>query len=412
MDKVVQTKLARVQIDRLPYFFWATSRANGESDALIDSVKDPQIMINYMESLNLHKIQIEGGGGSQFADRSKFATNEEFEEYTRNRNNPGKVFEVKPGALAEAGAVAQPTVHSQMPQEAYQMIEHMVNTILPHVSKVTPALRGMSDGSGESGKLHNLLKMQSDQQVYTIHYGLRIFWNEVYEAYFMAAVDLYSKEKIERKFSYSKGKESITLNERVYDEAGNLIGIKNDVSRLKSIRHKVIISDKPSSPTDKIEQLDNIGSFIQKLGGNSPLVSKYLISKAVDMMNNFNQDDKEAVAFLSDLDIEAQISNTKMAIAKADFETLNALVQAQKLKDSLLAPPQQPQGPTPPSRSISFKDLPPDGQVQLAAQAGIKIAPPQLPGGIIQQQIQPEMAPQAPAGQPIIGQPQAVPQGA
>lgn len=37
-----------------------------------------------------------------------------------------------------------------------------------------------------------------------------------------------------------------------------------------------------------------------------------------------------------------------------------------------IAPPAKPE---PPSRSISFKDLPPDGQIQLADQAGIKLSP-------------------------------------
>lgn len=54
------------------------------------------------------------------------------------------------------------------------------------------------------------------------------------------------------------------------------------------------------------------------------------------------------------------------------------------------APPQQPQYKV--SESISFKDLPPDGQQQMAAQAGIKIATPQPIN-----QAQPQAVPQ---GQP------------
>ena len=51
-------------------------------------------------------------------------------------------------------------------------------------------------------------------------------------------------------------------------------------------------------------------------------------------------------------------------------------------KQKLLTPPPPPPQQKP-SESISFKDLPPDGQVQMAAQAGIQIAPPQpigIPG--------------------------------
>lgn len=40
-----------------------------------------------------------------------------------------------------------------------------------------------------------------------------------------------------------------------------------------------------------------------------------------------------------------------------------------------MAPPQQQQQEKPPSESISFKDLPPDGQIQMAAKAGIQLDP-------------------------------------
>jgi hypothetical protein len=38
--------------------------------------------------------------------------------------------------------------------------------------------------------------------------------------------------------------------------------------------------------------------------------------------------------------------------------------------------PPQPQSPPPPKESISYKDLPPEGQIQMAAQAGIKLGQP------------------------------------
>lgn len=50
-----------------------------------------------------------------------------------------------------------------------------------------------------------------------------------------------------------------------------------------------------------------------------------------------------------------------------------------------LAPPDQPQEPDLPSRSISFKDLPVDGQIQMAAQAGIQLNPEILVGEKLQQ---------------------------
>lgn len=40
-----------------------------------------------------------------------------------------------------------------------------------------------------------------------------------------------------------------------------------------------------------------------------------------------------------------------------------------------LAAQRQPEGPPPPSRSMQFKDLPPEGQIQMAAQGGIQLSP-------------------------------------
>lgn len=61
----------------------------------------------------------------------------------------------------------------------------------------------------------------------------------------------------------------------------------------------------------------------------------------------------------------------------------------------------------PPSESINFKDLPPDGQVQLAAKGGLQIAPPKQPGaaapapGPGQAAPPSPPTPQAPAGPPV-----------
>ena len=51
---------------------------------------------------------------------------------------------------------------------------------------------------------------------------------------------------------------------------------------------------------------------------------------------------------------------------------------AEAIKDTGIADKQEPQRDKGPNRSISFKDLPPEGRVQLAEQAGIEITPQQV----------------------------------
>lgn len=64
------------------------------------------------------------------------------------------------------------------------------------------------------------------------------------------------------------------------------------------------------------------------------------------------------------------------------------------------APPEKSAAPKGPSESISFKDLPPDGKLQLAAQAGIKLSPESVIQQHVEQNPPQAQVPPAAAGQP------------
>jgi hypothetical protein len=229
------------------------------------------------------------------------------------------------------------------------------------------------------------MKIQSDQQVYTIHYGLRVFWNEVYEAYFMQAAFQYSQENVPRTFSLNKGREKIVLNERVYDEkSGELVGIRNDVSKLMEIRHKVIIADKIASPTEKIDQLDAIGKFLQNLGGSSPLVTKYLVHKATELMQPFDDDEKDAIGMLSELDMQNAISATMLQTLQSKASVLQWQEQIREIEKTT----QQKRA----QEAAAAQGLTPPGAQQ--------VGPPQI-GAQPQGQGQPQPQEVPPAVQPF-----------
>jgi hypothetical protein len=390
----------RMQIDRVPFFTWCASRANGEFDSIVDSCYDVQTTINYMESTIIHKMQTDGGGGSQFIDEKGFSSAIEAQRYIDKRNDPTENFKVRPGLIADEGRTpAMPTNKAGIPMEAYNIINHMVQVVLPHISKVTPATRGIEESSNMSGKLYDMMRIQSDQQVFTISYGLRVFWNEVYEAYFMAAATQYSNEGIERKFTFNKGKEHVILNERVRDLNGNVIGIRNDVRKLLEIRHKVIISDQQQSPTQQIDNLNAIGNFIQKLGANSPLVTKQLTAKAVQQIQQLDDEDKEEAKILSEKDMELAVESVDVQILGAKLKRIDLELQLRakekEMKDAItqdlgLAPPQNPNGV--PESGMSA----PEPGAQQMSQQGAPVQPGQ--SAPIPQQVS-----------PVGAQPQAMP---
>jgi hypothetical protein len=110
-----------------------------------------------------------------------------------------------------------------------------------------------------------------------------------------------------------------------------------------------------------------------------------------------DQEDRESIKVLGTVDIELQIQEAKTKMSGLKLQEAQAAKQLEVLMNP---PPPKPPETRPPSESISFKDLPPEGQVQLAAKAGIQIGPQAAP-----QPVQPSM----PQHQPMPAQHAPVP---
>lgn len=425
---IFECRPTEIQIGRLPFFWWSASRENGESSSIVDSVKDAQMNLNYLSGMIIYKWQVEGGGGSQFADRTLFADDSVWMDYINNRNDPTKVFETRAGALEEGKTPAVPTRKSEFPREAYEAINHLLKMILPQISKVTPASRGQTEGNVDSGKLFELMKIQSDQQVYTIHYGLRIVWNEIYEAYFMQASKTYAKEKLPREFAFNMGKESITLNERIVLPDGS-VGIKNDVSMLNRIRHKVIISEKQESPTQRMETLSKISMFIKSLPQGKPATAQILINEAAKLMDILGEEQLEILDAVGQEEVGLVLQEIRTKKAQLQIEELNATQQLKALmaqygmaeqaapggagmpgaqnEQEQIAAAMGQQPPAPPTQLSKGTSVnPPKSMANAEVPSGEMIGPPQpriITGPPQQKQdLMPQQAPQLnPTGRPV-----------
>lgn len=257
-----------VQCGRLQFFPWSAKRHNGEVGGIIDAIKDLQMNVNYWESLLTNKIQTEGGGGAQFVEPDMFESHQEYLKYVRNRNNPQAVFRLKRGTLRQyQQGPAVPVQKSSFPAEAMEHLKHLIEVMLPRISKVSPASQGRSESSAESGYLYKLKKLQSDIEQYTIYEGLRNFYNEIGEAYLYQA-SITHGNKIEREFYDPRTKDSFKINEhrmRVLDNGDIVEEIVDDMSLLRSIRHRVMVVESEESPTRKIELMQTSSELMAKL---------------------------------------------------------------------------------------------------------------------------------------------------
>ncbi len=320
-----------VQIGAIPFWTWSCDRINGEPHGVIDQIKDAQRTINYWNSLIQYKIQTEGGGGGKYIDRSKFLNEEEATKAEQSYNDPTMIFAVKPGTLDQGQKPLSPiNAGSGVPVEVYQHLDRLINQIWPLISKTTPASRGMLEGQNQSGYLYNLQKIQSDQMVYTIHYSLRQFWNQVYEGYLLQAARQYSNEGIPRTFYFKGGKEKIVLNEKVEFPDGS-IGIRNDMSQLKDIRHKIIISDQQQSPTKNLQDLNVMNEYLKTIvpmQAVMPATINYTMGAITRKIDQFDEQDKELLEEIQGAELESALSDLEL-------KTINTQIQIQQAKTKL-----------------------------------------------------------------------------
>jgi hypothetical protein len=331
-----------LQLGCTPFKFWSASRLSGEPRGLLESVKDAQTYINYWSGMLINKIQTEGGGGAQYVDPSMFESYAEFERWAAHRNNPGENFKLKGGYMDKGITPARPVISSQFPQEAYKNLEFIIDKVLPHISKVTPAMSGYSENSNESGYLYRQKKAQSDLQAWTIHQSYKTFWNDWYESYLMAAGSVYANEMVERSFVADGGNERIMVNEVVETENGEY-GIKNDMSKLKEIRHKVIISEKTDSPTEKAanvvlyaDMIKSVAQFPQKSTSAGVLMG--LLYENID---NIPEDQRNVLMNVNKLETELEIERLQTNITMQKEARIRA--------EQALGAAQNPAPPPPPN---------------------------------------------------------------
>jgi len=209
------------------------------------------------------------------------------------------------------------------------MIQHVLHEILPQTSKVVPATTGRTEQSQTSGRLFQMLKMQSDQQTYTINFGLENTFSDIFDAYFHQAVELYSAEDVERTFTLNKGTEEITLNKRMPDGT-----IANRVADLKNIRHKTIVSKAKASPTDKMANLQVMSEYMQSLAPIAqfkPATIGLITKKMAKNIDQFSDEDMDELEEASAKEYQLQVAQIDLAIASAQFQKMQIDMQMQAM---------------------------------------------------------------------------------
>ena len=333
MNLILERRPTKVQAGRLQFFPWAASHHNGQWKGIIDSIKDAQMQVNYLASMQIHKIQTQGIGGSQFADPSMFESYQEFQKYVRERANPRAVFKLKSGMLIRgSGKISVPTNIAQGSQELSQHLSFILDTMMPKMSRVTPASSGTQESKNESGYLYRQKNIQTQIQQFTIFNGIRNLWNEIGEAYMFQAIPTYGNG-VERKINNPATKKSFTINEHVIKDGYEYI--VNNMAELKVMRHKVTVTESEDSPTRKVEIMVTTTETMKSMPENKPVTICKMGTKLATSIESFEDEDREELKEIGELEVTVAMQELKTRNAILKQQEINANAATKALQDQM-----------------------------------------------------------------------------
>lgn len=320
-----------IQIGRIPSFIWAPYHVNGKLLGLLDFLKDAQREVNYRQST----ITL-GASGAVTAgigvDAGMFEGPDQVKRFRRNYGNPRQVAEFRRGASRQFPNGIMPLPRVQIPPELFTIVDNMIG-LMDYLVPQPTAGEGRTERTGESGvhyqqKLEVMKTMQMPMMM-----SIKQLWNDIGEAYLYVASQVYSKGM--RKFTSADGKEDFTINVPSVDTMTGETYLDNDFSKIATMRHRIQISESPSSVNVRMAQQEyNYGmlsTWPQNLQNTvMPFVRNILKSLQL------TDDEKEAANKALERDERLIASDTEARIAQNEA----IINQAQAAR-----PPQPAAGP-------------------------------------------------------------------
>lgn len=319
----------------------------GEDDiptGVVRDLKDSQREINKRRSQSLHILNSQSNSG-WMAEEGALSKEQE-SALKKGASTPGAVITVGGGALT-SGRVqridppAPPVNVMQATQEAIAE--------LPQISGINEALMGTDISNTASGRAIELKQKQAITHITTLFDNLRYSKKQiVYRLWGKRGAkgvipQYYTEQKTYRIVGVGGKPEFITVNQQqqAFDQRTMQV-ITTTLNDLSQGEFDVVIADTPATATQRTTQFYTMVDAVSKIGIPGDLVFDILLD-----LSDVAQKEEIKKRYLERQQQQAQAAQQQQ---QAEIEALRQY----KL-----------------SRSMAFKDLPLEMQLQMAAQAGM-----------------------------------------
>jgi hypothetical protein len=325
-----------VQCGRLQFFPWSAYRANGEWGGIMDAIRDLQRSVNWIQNTLQYRLHVDGDGCSWYVDESGFDSPQEFERWKQSKNKSGETFKLAPNYLLKnPNGPAVPVRASPYPKEAMDRLTHLIEVMLPKLSKVNPAAQGRSESAGEAASLYKMKKLQNDVEQFTIYEGLRNFENEFGEAYLNLLIHVHGEE-LNRKWYNPRTKKSFIVNKtetRNLEDGTKVDVIVNNIAKLRDIRHRVIITESDESPTRKVEVMQTAAEMLKAIDPNrKPITYQRQAYNLTSNTDTFSDDEKKEMEADHEMELETARDQLRMQDLQFKAQGLQFQLQLEQLE--------------------------------------------------------------------------------
>lgn len=346
------------QIKRIPFYDWSFLSIAGMRIGLLDFLIDPHTDINKRLLAKTKAIELLPGAGKWAVSEDNWDGDiKKKQEMIADLSDSSKPWVTPSGIPLQMSLqhIQGPQVNQALLQDSTEKIQ-----MLFQIGRLPPAKQGQTGNSAESGV--GLTKKIIEGDIMNGYPTQTFIYSEheKAEGWLALASTFYAGPVNYKRTFNGKDGDTLVVNDFLgYNEDGQEI-VVNDVSDLKRSQVTIVESKENSYLKQAQRQLDiDALAAMQPTPMNGGVRAMFETSLA-EKMDIVDEAEKAAVS-------EACALTRKLAV-------LSLQVQIKQAEAALQPPPPQ-QATKPPSTQISFKDLPPEGRAQLAAQAGIQLSP-------------------------------------
>lgn len=354
---VLVDKVADTQPRGLPYIHFAANRAFGQDKGIVDDIIDLQRRLNKDEMKLSDLIQSAAGGGKVIS-RDLFPKPHEQQKVEQNITNPRAIFWADGDEMASGKAIHYLNQNQFNPQIVDQIAR--LWDVIDRISKVPAAMDAMSESANESGVLFDRKLQVARMGIVTLIERLKEFRRNISEAYYNQWQLAYND--IERQMETNDGKQSITLNKKVF-KSGKIF-IENRPAMIP--RSTVIINESPANPTKLMAKRALYSELYDRAVQTNPEQASLFFKGMVKTLD-LDDEEMEELKFSTMLQRVRDVKRLKTEIATLDAtekQAVLASIQAQiSIEQFLSGAPQEPM----PAEEIPFEEVPQPVRQELPA---------------------------------------------